>query len=117
MVRLPSCYARTHVRGTWPVQRRLSPAVGAAWKAGRVVAAIVTLLHAEVHRTYCPNCPTHNGPEDEEAASIRAGVEQGFIDPCDAVFPCGWRPRKLCRGICESLGVVGRPRPTQPESP
>jgi hypothetical protein len=57
----------------------------------------------EVHLTYCPNCPSHHGPSDPEADDIRQGVRAGLINPHDAVFPCAWRPKKLCRGVCDEI--------------
>lgn len=24
----------------------------------------------------------------------------------EGVFPCGWRPQRMCRGICERLGIT-----------
>ena len=54
------------------------------------------------HNDYCPNCPSRMGqlyghdPEAEMFMELPDGEKQ------KAVFPCAWRPEKLCKGICEN---------------
>jgi len=53
-----------------------------------------------IHSTYCKYCPTKHFPADEESkmiASMPDGIKQKHV------FPCGWRPNKLCRGVCDEL--------------
>lgn len=54
-----------------------------------------------VHESYCSSCPSkwHKpDPESEEIAGYPDGVRQQYV------FPCAWRPNKLCKGVCEELG-------------
>jgi hypothetical protein len=57
----------------------------------------------EVHKNYCKDCPSNRAVfpiPDPEAADYEAlpdGERQRYV------FPCGWRPNKLCKGVCESL--------------
>lgn len=57
----------------------------------------------QVHKNYCPNCPSNRAvfpdsdPEAKEIEGYPDGERQMFV------FPCAWRPNKLCKGICESL--------------
>lgn len=56
------------------------------------------------HKDYCQRCPSNRAvypesdPEALEIATYPDGVKQQYV------FPCAWRPNKLCRGICEVLG-------------
>jgi hypothetical protein len=57
----------------------------------------------EVHRRPCAHCPSAHFPPDPEAEDLaRAPREQQVR----AAFPCGWRPRKLCRGYCDRIGLT-----------
>ena len=56
-----------------------------------------------VHKGYCPRCPSNRAvfpkpdPESEDYASLPEGIKQQYV------FPCAWRPSKLCKGVCEQL--------------
>jgi len=56
----------------------------------------------EVHIDHCPNCPSKWGEihgHDPETLDML-----GWPDRHLQVFPCAWRPEKLCRGICDLFG-------------
>jgi hypothetical protein len=59
-----------------------------------------------IHLNYCANCPSRHGqiyghdPESLDYMSLPDGEKQKYV------FPCAWRPTKLCKGICEDLGYV-----------
>jgi hypothetical protein len=59
-----------------------------------------------IHRQCCPQCPSDTTEHDPESLDIAAGVKAGEIRPLDAVFPCGWRRQKLCKGVCDQIGVT-----------
>lgn len=72
-----------------------------------MTAVLAIIPPGRIHRAYCPSCPSAPGkPSDPEAEDIQTSVEAGEVDPLVAAFPCAWRPKALCLGICESLGVV-----------
>jgi len=61
----------------------------------------------DIHKDYCPNCPSRmaqiHGNPDPEAEWVKTlpdGERQKYA------FPCGWRPEKLCKGVCEDLNYV-----------
>ena len=48
--------------------------------------------------------PSHDpGPE---AIDIERSYKNGEIDLKIAIFPCAWRPKKYCKGVCDKLGVT-----------
>ena len=57
----------------------------------------------EVHKNYCAKCPSNRNvfpepdPESKDIASLPDGEKQMHV------FPCAWRPNKLCKGVCEEL--------------
>lgn len=58
----------------------------------------------EIHRNYCARCPSAPGmPDDEETEEYAAA---DFSTRLEAVFHCGWRYGKACRGICERLRIT-----------
>ncbi|MBV9169077.1 MAG: hypothetical protein JOZ81_03190 [Chloroflexi bacterium] len=51
----------------------------------------------EPHAACCRHCPSAPGRSlDPEAADILASTDAMFLR--EMLFPCGWRPEKLCRG-------------------
>lgn len=58
-----------------------------------------------IHRHYCKHCPSRPGFEPDEI-TLDFQRESLEVRRDEGVFPCGWRPQKMCRGICERLGVT-----------
>jgi hypothetical protein len=58
-------------------------------------------LGKPVHKHYCKRCPSHpSKPLDEEAKDFaRLPIELRRL----VIFPCAWRPEKICRGIHELM--------------
>jgi len=50
----------------------------------------------------CANCPSMR-PPDPEALDMEELFKQGKITFEQATFPCAWRPKKLCFGICKRM--------------
>lgn len=58
--------------------------------------------HQQIHKACCKNCPSYKGRSDPEADEYgKLPLEKRI----NHVFPCGWRPSKLCKGICDNYGV------------
>ncbi len=55
-----------------------------------------------IHRHPCARCPSAHFPPDPESQDIAA---LPYAERIRHVFPCGWRPQALCRGVCDELGV------------
>ena len=55
-----------------------------------------------VHKDNCQYCPSARGsdPESEMYAALPEGERQLYV------FPCAWRPEKLCKGVCEEMGYT-----------
>lgn len=67
----------------------------------------------EIHRNYCAHCPSRPGYEPDPI-TLDFMTYPFEVRRDEGVFPCGWRPQKMCRGICERLGIteehlMGRP--------
>lgn len=74
----------------------------------------------EIWKKPCKNCPSAHFPPDPEAADIEKWFKAGEIGLDYAVFTCAWRPGKLCKGVCDRMGlteedVVDYERPKIPE--
>ena len=60
----------------------------------------------KVHTTYCEKCPSNKAvypesdPESKEISNYPDGVKQQYV------FPCAWRNKKLCKGICEEYNYT-----------
>jgi hypothetical protein len=54
----------------------------------------------------CERCPSAHYPPDSESADYKKFYEAGELPAGECVFPCAWRPEKLCRGVCDYLGVT-----------
>lgn len=53
-----------------------------------------------VHKLPCKNCPSKHGATDLEVKDIlKLPKEKQW----ETVFPCAWRPNKLCRGYCDTV--------------
>lgn len=61
----------------------------------------------EVHRKPCRHCPSAHHPQDPESEDQKKFIEAGLLTPREAVFPCGWGPRKLCKGAADYYGLTG----------
>ena len=60
----------------------------------------------EVHKKPCKNCPSAHHPRDPEAQDILDALSRGEVSFEDVVFPCAWRPEKICRGVYDSASLV-----------
>lgn len=61
----------------------------------------------EIHKAPCRHCPSAHHPPDPLAMDLEAAWRRGEVTAQELVFECGWRPGRLCRGICDRLGVTG----------
>ena len=61
----------------------------------------------EIHKAPCKHCPsaaaTRSGHHDPESLDYKAAPRDVQIE---SVFPCGWRPEKMCKGYSDWLGVT-----------
>lgn len=62
-----------------------------------------------VHEDACERCPSTHYPNDPEADAVKEAVSAGLVDKRHYVFPCAWRPDKICKGIADQLNYIGRP--------
>lgn len=56
-----------------------------------------------IHKQPCPKCPSAHYPPDPESLDVQTWPRAAQRD---ALFPCGWRPDKLCKGQCDELGFT-----------
>jgi len=73
-----------------------------------VPAEIVSLLTTRPTTAWkkpCANCPSMR-PPDPEAMDMEELFRQGEITFEEATFPCAWRPKKLCYGICKRIKEI-----------
>lgn len=56
------------------------------------------MIPTKIHRYPCKHCPTAHYPPDEENEQIKEWVRSGEMKIEEAIFPCAWRPWKLCKG-------------------
>lgn len=72
-----------------------------------------------IHRAPCQHCPSAHHPPDPELLDCRAYPKE--IRVAHHLFVCAWRPTKVCKGLCDFLGVteadVRRQANEHPESP
>ncbi len=54
----------------------------------------------------CGKCPSAHYPPDPEAIDMAAWYRAGKIEAQEAVFPCAWRPKKICKGVADFCGVT-----------
>lgn len=62
-------------------------------------------LLKQIWKRPCKNCPSAHFEPDPEALDIERWFKNGEISLKMAVFPCAWRPAKLCKGVCDRMGV------------
>lgn len=55
--------------------------------------------HKEIHKNACKNCPSANFEPDPESLYYKQNYTKDEIIK-HVLFPCGWRPSKLCKGLC-----------------
>ena len=60
----------------------------------------------KIWRRPCGHCPSAHYPPDPESEDIARFYKEGKITAWDATFVCAWRPGKLCRGVCDNVGVT-----------
>ena len=53
----------------------------------------------------CKNCHSAHHKPDPEALDMERWFKAGEIEIEVAIFPCAWRPNKLCKGVCDKMGV------------
>jgi hypothetical protein len=62
--------------------------------------------YKEIHKVPCKNCPSVinklTGTVDPENEEVKLFTRQEQIK---TVFPCGWRPSKLCKGYCDDFSI------------
>lgn len=54
------------------------------------------------HKRPCKHCPSAHFAPDPEAAWI---MQQSHEYRVSRAFPCGWNPKRFCRGYCDQNGV------------
>lgn len=55
-----------------------------------------------VHSRPCKHCPSKGGATDPEVDDILTWPKER---QWETVFPCGFRPSKLCRGYVDTVGM------------
>lgn len=57
-----------------------------------------------IHKDPCEHCPSaphrEQDPEAQDMGTAPRDQQLAFV------FPCGWRPNKLCKGLCDRLNVT-----------
>lgn len=56
-----------------------------------------------IHKAPCKHCPSAHHPPDPESLDIMTWPRE---QQREALFACGWRPDKLCKGQCDELGFT-----------
>lgn len=57
----------------------------------------------KMHKVHCRLCPSQPGaPVDPECEQIATWPHQQRVD---TAFPCGWNPKRYCKGYCDSMGI------------
>lgn len=63
--------------------------------------------HKEIHKGCCKHCPTHNSKKagilDPESEDIKKCPKE--LIAREYLFVCAWRPNKLCKGLCDDMGI------------
>jgi hypothetical protein len=55
-----------------------------------------------MHAVACQHCPsTHHAPDPQVLDTLKLP----FAQRLETCFPCGWNPKRYCRGYCEAMGV------------
>lgn len=58
--------------------------------------------YKEIHKVCCKNCPSDKDRSDPKSEELKKLPSEYLVDH---VFPCAWRPSKLCKGVCDNYGV------------
>lgn len=56
-----------------------------------------------IHAAPCKRCPSAHYPADPEAIDMKSWP---IAEQHAHAFPCAWRPAKLCKGYCDSVGMT-----------
>jgi hypothetical protein len=67
------------------------------------VALSIEARPTRIHTEPCERCPSANYPMDPQVSDIKNLWSR--VDQLESVFPCAWRPEKLCKGYCDLLNV------------
>jgi len=59
-----------------------------------------------IWRKPCVKCPSAHYPPDPESEDMERMYKSGAITVWDATFQCAWRPGKMCKGLCDRLGIT-----------
>ena len=54
----------------------------------------------------CKHCPSAHFPPDPESLQMTQFYKAGEITVWEAIFPCAWRPQKMCKGVCDVMGIT-----------
>lgn len=64
--------------------------------------------YREIHKMACKKCPTKNGLKigqiDAETQEIKTYPKEIIVQ--EYLFPCAWRPNKLCKGLCDYFEIT-----------
>lgn len=61
-------------------------------------------VHLEAHPDCCKNCPSNQSGDCDPFTEDFLALP--FHLRSLTVFPCAWRPDKLCRGYAIQMGVI-----------
>ncbi len=77
------------------------------WKGVMMIRAPEPIpTPTEVHDGPCNHCPSFHYPPDPESEEIANGCLSGKYAAADCVFPCAWRPEKICYGVAVNCGLI-----------
>ena len=57
----------------------------------------------EIHAAPCKRCPSAHYEHDPMSLEL---IESDRETQLLSVFPCAWRPAKLCKGWCDAVNVM-----------
>lgn len=70
----------------------------------RILPAIAPPVRPnKIHAAPCKHCPSAHYPPDPEALDMLTWPRDQQLEQ---MFPCAWRPEKLCKGYCDSLNAT-----------
>lgn len=55
------------------------------------------------HKVACKNCPSAHFAPDPECLDIQ---KLPHAERVKTGFPCGWNPKRYCKGYCEQMGIA-----------
>lgn len=59
--------------------------------------------HKVIHKSCCKRCPSQNGDTDPESEDIKQYPKELIAK--EFLFVCAWRRNKLCKGLCDNMGI------------